>query len=54
MDDTLLRTLNVKIVPEMCHDQGRELKQNVNVGHQKTQITDSLRKGPYQHVVALQ
>ena len=28
MDDTLLRTLNFRIVPEMCHDQGRELSIN--------------------------
>ena len=29
-DNTLLRTLNFKIVPEMCHDQGRELSINDN------------------------
>ena len=29
------------------------LKQHVNKGHKKTQITDSLRKVTYQHVVAL-
>ena len=37
MDDTLLRTLNFKIVPEMCHDQGREL--SINDSTETTQVS---------------
>ena len=37
MNDTLLRTLNLKIVQEMCHDQGREL--SINDSTETTQVS---------------